>query len=387
MLASLGAFGVLFAESRGEILRLLSDRYVRFQLAISALFILSGLRSANVPYAMFRSLHYVVTFVVNYVVLAYLFRRGFRSPFVRVLIGVVAAASVIGVLEGIFKDPIAFYASLSSVDANGTPLVVAIGRVAGTLGNPIVYATALALAVPFVCELSSGAIRLALFGLMLTASAFAASGTAVVIWLLWLLGVVQRASSLPRKVRGFTVLVLAVLAANSVLTSTPLGLGQESAVNSLLETKDTSISLRMELARMGWNHFMGQDVLGLLLGGGLGSSAALILSQGWLDWFTLDNAYITLLVESGLIGLLAYLSLCAFVLAKAPTASAHWYSVLALMVAGFGFVTFSYASFNLIWVASIATLRLECGGVNVYLEGAEARRRTLHRARQAAVRA
>jgi Zn-dependent protease with chaperone function len=80
---------------------------------------------------------------------------------------------------------------------------------------------------------------------------------------------------------------------------------------------------------------------------------------------TLDNTYTTVFFESGALGLMAFLAVGSNVLVGhrwAIRKNLHWYSILSLLVAGFAFTTIYYATFNLIWVASVATLAFDTQG-------------------------
>ncbi len=132
------------------------------------------------------------------------------------------------------------------------------------------------------------------------------------------------------------------------------------ALDRLVSGNPLNVQTRSDLLIWAVNYFSDlNDPLTILFGAGLKSTISLVSDLSLGTNTTLDNTYTTLLIETGLFGLLAYIYMACsilFSLRKYANKDLHWYSILAIFVAGVSFTTIYYSTFNLIWVASTAIL-------------------------------
>ncbi|MBI5034845.1 MAG: hypothetical protein HZB51_30340 [Chloroflexi bacterium] len=344
---------VLFFESNGKILVILLDRYVRIQLFIVWLFSFGAVISANLQSGMFVALSYFITFVLDYMILVYLFRRGFRSEFIAILVFVAFLATLVGAAEGIVGYSLSFYTD-AFLNAN----VIRGFRVLGTLGNPIIYPMALILAVPLIMEIKASYIKYPMIGLVFVVSLLAISTTAVLMWALLGLGIAMISK---RKVR---LIVIVAVALTLILLAIP-SLGWDSGyigsipLERLVLTNPVSTQTRLDVLFGVWDIYVRDlDVFRLLVGYGLRSVSPAVQSLG-LQTDTPDNVYMALLFENGLLGLGAFLFLGAAILWRFRWSiwkRLDGYAILAWFVAGFIFTTIYYETFNFVWVALVANL-------------------------------
>jgi hypothetical protein len=309
----------------------------------------------------------MTAFVLNFIVLSWIFERGGRRLFVLVLCWVAVTAAALGVAEGLFSyRPPVFVDWFSNYQYELGTEAIGVGegyRVNGTLGNAIVYAMAMILCIPFAAEIRSKWARIGVILLLVVAAAYTISKVValavlpVCIWALWRL-----------KARRFILWggFLTLLALGSQLAP---GAGQRvletllfsrwSARLSDPRTAAYSLGVRAEMAG---SVFSGAtDPGSFLIGHGLLSESR--VSREFIpELGTLDNTYLTFYYETGLVGLLAYLY--AFVgplwdLRHLAKRSLHYWAVVSLLMGSVSFVSYHYYTFNFVAAASIATLYAE----------------------------
>ncbi|MCA9334675.1 hypothetical protein KC953_00855 [Candidatus Saccharibacteria bacterium] len=365
ILATVAVFFLLLVESRGTILWKVPKRYLPVQIVFVWLMVASALFSPTIRSAFFVVLSYSTVFILSFLVVRYLFQRNFRTAFVYILSMTAGLAALIGLVEGLAGTPLSFYTSIYlsyAPDGMAYGLTRSDYRVFGTLGNPIVYAAAMILAIPFALELRPFLLRYAIVIMLLGAATLAVSTTAFLMASVVLIGylVISR-------VRWTTVLFLLVILGVFVWLLIPILTQRfgEGAVMRIVSGDPQNVLAREDMLNLAWTDFTtDQTIASVLFGKGVKSTtvdeyaSALNRTVG-----TIDNTYATLLIETGVVGLIAYLAMAfsiLYPLRRFAFLSMHWYGVLSLFAAGVAFTTVYYSTFNFVWVASVATL--------VYLE-------------------
>ena len=191
LLASVAAFGFVIVDSNGTLFYHLPRRYLPFQILVTLTLFISALIASNVQAGLFVVLSYFATFVLNFLVIDYLFQRGFRRAFVLLVCGVAVVAAAVGIVEGLFHSYVSVYADWFlgyDYAAMSYAMTRADFRVLGTLGNPILYAVAMTLTVPFAGEIRNRVMRYGLVAALFLASGLALSTTAVLVWFVFGLG-------------------------------------------------------------------------------------------------------------------------------------------------------------------------------------------------------
>jgi hypothetical protein len=370
MLVSVAAAGVLFLESKGRLLAPWSQPYVILQALVVAALLFAALLSNDPVAGLYLVLAYSVTFILDFLILAYLFQRGFRPRFVVVVALVVGAAALIGVVEGSARVLPSFYRNIYlnydyirfSYDLTQRQNY----RAFGTLGNPILFATALTLAVPFLLELRPRLLGYAIAVLALAAAFFAVSLTGVLVAAVLAAGLVLTSRHrLPLAAVSLVLVVAAVLllAASRLEAENGSSLALWSEKFNLGE--NNNIRIRLDMLTQAWHYFLNQSNLpDQLLGHGLKYSAELARTwssrqYGYGELGTLDNTYASLLIDAGLLGLAAYVAVMAWLVIAGRHAwrtSLHWYAILSMFAAGISFVTVYYSTINLLWVAAVVAI-------------------------------
>jgi len=366
ILVTVAVFFILLVESKGAILWRMPKHYLPFQVVFVWLMVASALLSPTIKSAFFVVLSYFTVFILSFLEVRYLFQRNFRTAFVHILSMTAALAALIGLIEGFVGRPLSFY---SSIYFSYAPESMAYGltradyRVFGTLGNPIVYATAMILSIPFALELRPAILKYGLVFMLLGAATLAVSTTAFLMATVVLAGylVISR-------VRWTTILFLAVVSGVFMWLLMPIlvqRFGQD-ALTRIVSGDPRNVTARQDMLELAWMDFTtDQTFASVLFGKGVKSTTIDEYASAYNRAVgTIDNTYATLLVETGVIGLATYLAMAfsiLFPLRRFAFSSMHWYGVLSLFAAGIAFTTIYYSTFNFVWVASVATL--------VYLDG------------------
>lgn len=344
-------------------IQVLRSNYVVLQFAVIIFMFVATIVSEDFTAGMFVVISYFVTFALNFVILLYLFQSGFRREFVTILCIVIAVASLVGVIEGLFRAYIPFYLdTYLNYDFARTQYAIVRPefRVFGTLGNPIVYGIEMALAIPFVAEVTNKPIKYILIALLLLAG-FLTLSTTVVILNAILLGGAFIISRIKLRVLflAFTLLMLLALVA-MLFPEVLVQIANSPQLGRAIGGNASNIAVRQYLLSWTLEHTWDGSNIGILLfGHGLKSSIAAVTSLGIGSIDSLDNTYTTLLYETGTLGLASFVLMgwCLCIgLAHSHKHSLHWYSLLGLLIVGLSFTTIYYSTFNLLWVASVATL-------------------------------
>jgi hypothetical protein len=363
---------VLFIDSNGRIIITFPKRYVPYQLLVAWIFLVSAFVSNDVEAGLFVVLSYFVTFVVDFLIVYYLFKRGLRRLFVAILCTTASIAALIGIVEAIFRYYLSFYKDwflMYDYQAMQHAMTRSDFRVLGTLGNPIVYSVAMVLAFPFALEIRHRLLRSLVIVLLLAATIFAVSTTTLMMWLILLTGF-WLTSGHKTRLTLFLVAIVVILAIFLTLQFSQEvkgyllpGWSREFALGNQTNEQFLNLQVRYDLFFWSLARFWdGLSFVSLLFGYGLKSTIQAVKSLGLGRLSTLDSQYVTILFESGILGLVSFLAVGFNVLVGyrwAARRSLHWYSVLSLLIAGMVFTAIHYATFNFVWVASVAALAFD----------------------------
>ena len=226
-------------------------------------------------------------------------------------------------------------------------------RVTGTIGHPVVLASFLTPgAVAFLIKsIAPGKHRLLnLFFFLITFYViFLTSSRGTWATLLILIVYLSLKYKLFKKVINvviFTILISYIL----------LGPFFEYIIGrlSLTTMSDGSVSHRLYMYYWSINQFINNPTL-LLTGGGIGSVYSLLKSNPPPDHFlVVDNIYLTLFVETGLIGLVSFLLIILFVLRIKPISDELFtikIMIIALMINGLTYDSFYWEQISIVfWV-------------------------------------
>lgn len=361
ILVTVAAFLLLTVESKGKILYKLPKHYLPFQSVFVWLLVASAILAPNVRSAFFVVLSYASVFILTFLEVRYLFPRGFRTYFVYILALTAGVAAVIGLIEGLTGAPIPFYTAIlinNAPEESAYWLTRTDYRIFGTLGNPIVYSAAMILAIPFALELRPALLKYGLVIALLSAAALAVSTTAFLMASVVLVGYL-----IVFRIKLTTMLFLATLASILIWLLTPVLIARfgEGALMRIVSGDPRNVTARLDMLDLAWNDFSTDQTFGsVLFGKGLKSTTIdEYASANNRAVGTIDNTYATLLVETGVVGLVVYLVMAfsiLFPMRRFAFSSMHWYGVLSLFAAGVAFTTIYYSTFNFVWVASVATL-------------------------------
>jgi len=366
--ATVVVFFFLAIQSRFAILSILCEPYCILQLAYCWILVISALRSPSLPSALHAGLLYCCTFLLNYVVLRYVTRRhGIRSlSTLVVVIGVVAGA--VGIGQGMLglRPPMydAWYEDYYALPAEDFTLATV--RVTGTMNNPILYAVLMVLVIPYALELRHRSSRVLALLTVLLAASLSGSRTALAAVVFAVGAVVVYRRRMLRAVPAVCLAAVLLLAALGGLAVSD----EPSRVGFLLERaglKEQSsavaaaaslgISLRWQVLGDGL-HEVWEDwgALTWMLGRGYFSSAS-IGQKFYSGYNAVDNVYLSVFYERGILGLLLFAGAFTAFLIRSRRASRmtlHWYTPLAMALVGFSFSWDSYSTFNILVVGSMA---------------------------------
>lgn len=366
--ATLGVLGILLIQSRGRVLSYLREPYCIVQSAYCIVLVLSALVAPSPPIALHASLLYYCTFVLNYAILRHVTRAYGVRWLSTVVVCIGLAAAAVSIVQGVIGLSIPmydeWYRSYSRVEAENYTLTTV--RASGTMSNPILYGLLMALVIPYAFDLKHTIRRTLVVLVVLLAAGLSGSRTVLVAALFGVGAVVVY--------RWRTLWVLPFAAIGLVVLAVSLGgvstVGEDSRVDFLLqraglrpETNEAvsaaafGINLRREVLAQGLRE-MSDEWEGLTWIVGRGYFAATSVGQRVLPWYTtVDNVYMTVVYERGLLGLALFVGAGLTFLSRtrhAATVTLHWYAPLVLALAGFSFSWDAYSTFNILAVGSMA---------------------------------
>jgi len=367
ILASLVCFLCLVIESNGAIFKSAGSRvYLQWQCLFAAALLVAATLSADAKPALFVALNYFICFVLNFLILRYLFTHGNRRTYIAIVCTVASAAAVLGLIERTAGYYLPFYrdAFLNFDYAQMSFAMAQTGdtfRVLGPLGSPILHAVVLSLALPFAMELK-GALRWIVAGLLIASILLSTAMTGALMMACYAMG---RLVGYARKLRVFALIgcALALTAVIGVIATVDLDGNEAQPIQRVIYGDGRNVQARLEMIEMGISKVVNfDDAAGLFVGRGLKSSRELVMTPGAAYFSTFDNAWLTVAYEAGIPAFLFFVAVQIAVLwhlRRFSAISAHWWGVFGWCAAGASFVTLYYSTCNFLWVALVAWLWTE----------------------------
>ncbi len=345
-----------------------SKPWVIANFVFAVLCLCTSLISTSWQTSLFYSYMWVSNFVLCFLIVDLLVEKIKLKGLVLAISAVAVCQIAVGIMEGFFQTRLLIYqlASLNYMNSMGAIVLADRGnswdlRILGTLGDPILFGTALMLSIPFLARLNHRFIRLSLICAASVVALMTLSRT-VFVFLGCYLAVYLWNCSLSRKVAA----ALAVLAIFLVLThvDNPLSdnwsmrLDDEAAAQN-----GGGVELRKEMTTEVIADSLWRSNLWQALCGHGFYSTANIASQYQDVSTTIDNAYATILYENGLIGLILYLVICWLPFRSISRASPRDYLLIAgygaILLCGFSFVSSMVFSVNILLMTIVVSMDAE----------------------------
>lgn len=294
------------------------------------------------------------TYTVSvYLILYNLFRDGFGKTFNWIISIVIVVSALVGIAEHLFDwlPPmyIGWYNNIYSVNIQ-RHMAWSNHRAIGTLGNPLVYATTLTLGIPFLWRIKPIPLRLLFIGIVFYAVIVSQARTA----LLFL--VIMMTSIAMIHIRSTTSVIIAGLLLSVVYL---IFIDTGTIENIIFRNNLRSLYIRYDLFvgtvdvifsdNNYWNFFIGR---------GLGLASELPGQLFIKTAKTIENQYLTLLYEIGIIGMLIYIAVLGIPIFqyRKQKNSLHWYSLILVALVGFSFTNLFRPAINFIWIANMMYL-------------------------------
>ncbi len=402
--ASLIAFAAVLLHSRGRAVDFFREPYCLFQIGYGVLLVASAIRAPAPLAALHWSLLYFCTFTVNYVTLRYITERhGTRYLSIAVVVFGIAAAAV-SIVQAVWGIPVPIYDAWFENYFRRPPENYALAnvRAAGTMSNPILYCVLMLLAVLFAFDRRNLVIRSVSLFVLLFAAGLSGSRTALplvlvivvgclMVWrwrairalpaaaavaalLVWSIGWMSAAGDASRAAfladrSGLTLARPAPAESPAPPASVTAGPGSGPArvdvppppapKSEAVTGGELGITLRRDALLNGLREMIYEWSPAMwIFGRGTFSSAA--VGQRLQPWYnTVDNTFLTVLYERGLLGLTFFVGAFGVFLYRTRARAfetIHWYAPVMLALAGFSFCWDAYSAFNLLVVASMVVV-------------------------------
>lgn len=355
--------------SSGTLRVAFASSYCVAMTAFAMMMLQSALRapSAYVLTSIQATAAFFCIFVGDYAIFRFAILCRSRRVMARTITTASVAAAGVGIVGALAGATIAPYSGWYFDYFGISPDIAVISRALGTLNQPILFGTAMMLAIPFVIEISSKAIRYAALTIVLLAGVLTASRTILVLAFVFVVG-----SALVNGARLFIRFAIALLLGLLIVqyVGVPSEWQSDPRVSFLMSragigndvvarTAVDNLQLRRAAAAMAIDQIAGEstdDVFSFGVGRGY-TTAGILGSRINAQLATLDNTFVTLLYEEGLLGLLLFCTAFAVFLYESRAASRtslHWYAALALLGTGVSFDFEAYTTFNVLAAASMA---------------------------------
>jgi hypothetical protein len=409
--ATVCVFFILIVQTRGTILRYLREPYGIIQSLYAGALFVGALRAPSPPSALHWSLLYYCTFVLNFVILRHV-TRGYGTRWLStIVVGLGLAAAAVGVMQVVIEMPLPMYDAWyeSYFKRSPSDYTLASSRATGTMSNPILYCVLMALVIPYALDVKNGVGRaVALFSIMFAAglsgsrtgvfvvAAFAAGAFVVYRW--------RAVRALPAVGLGLVLLLaslswltpggqdsrlallgerLSFMADRSAVDAVTVAPGGASSAMSPAVPASVAVDRSPDESRaVSPNPPSRSQVsaaLGVSLRRGVVVEATREMTQEWgaLTWMigrgsftaafvgtriqswynTVDNVFLSVLYERGLLGLVLFTGAFVSLLIatrRVARETLHWFAPVALAVAGLSFCWDAYSMFNILAVGSMA---------------------------------
>lgn len=353
---------LLFCRSQLAVSRV-SKRWLVLNLVFAIFFFLTSAISTNWDVSLFYAYMWVSNFVLCFLIVDLFFDKIGLRGLVLVLCIVVVCQLVIGGMEGFFQTrfPIYEVASLDYLTSMGAVVLGERGtswdlRIMGTLGDPILFSTALMLSVPFLAKVNHRLLRLVLICAACVVALMTLSRTVFVFLGCYSAFYLWNCSSW-KKIATALVIVAVLLV--GVLVWTPLFDNWSLRLDEEKDLQDLGgVEMRENMTMQAVEDTLFQSSLWqTLFGHGFYSTKE--IASTYMDVSTtIDNSYATVLYEHGLTGLILYLVICLLPLRKIPDHTNYLMvaAYVGILLCGFSFATFGVFSINLLVMTIIVAV-------------------------------
>jgi hypothetical protein len=387
--ATLGVLIVLIVQSRGAVLSFLRERYCVIQSIYACVLVAAALRAPSPPAALHWTLLYYCTFVLNYVILRHVTRLHGSHWVSVVVVALGVAAAAVSIVQGVIGIPLPMYDAWFQNYFSTAPENYALptSRAAGTMNNPVLNSVLMALLIPFALDVKNTRARSVALFTILFAAGLSGSRTVVIV-VVFAAGavVVYRwcaVRALPSVALGLVLLAVSLTWLTPGEHNSRLGLlvdrltflvhtdaGPNSRSRGRIAFPSASdpgaqaevsaalgVSLRKGAVIEGIRE-MTQEWEPLTWIVGRGSFTAPFIGMRIQPWYnTVDNVFLSVLYERGLLGLTLFVgAFLSFLIATRRTAmtTVHWYAPVTLALAGLSLCWDAYSMFNILVVGSMA---------------------------------
>lgn len=332
-----------------------SKPWVVLNLVFAIFSFLTSVIATRWDISLFYSYLWISNFVFCYLIVDLVVEKIKLKGLVLVICTVVVCQIAVGIIEGLFQTRFLMY-ELGSLDYLLSMGAVVLGergntwdlRVFGTLGDPILFGSALMLSIPFLAKLNHRLIRPVLICMASFVALMSLSRTVFLFFGCYLVLYFYKSSVL-KKVAA----TLAILAIFMVVISidSPLSLNWGMRLEEERAAQEMGgVEMRTNMAVHAFEEsLMNSSLWGALFGHGWYSTSE-IANQYFEVSTTIDNAYLTILYETGLMGLILYLVICSLPLRsiRGRDNSLLVAGYVGILLCGFSFVTHRVFSINLL---------------------------------------
>lgn len=374
-------FGIIFLKEKLylKIPEMLKNPYIQNQLIIIAVFLIS-IRNEYMHKAIGFTVQYICIFLINFINFHYLLKeKRAKKIIISVAITSALAAALIGIYEFITKtypQPYKYFISITNgpndfIDDASSKYLMA----KGTQGLHIIYSFLMAISV-CLCEFIKSKWHKTLFFIIMCIGCIvgiSTTGFAILSVLCFgMLYIFMSKIDFKRiKKHTLTLIIIALLTTIIIITAVFIEIPSIGDITKRI-IAGGSESTQMRANRTNWviynmKNFATNDMPKFLFGNGLKTSSPNYTKDfpppPW--WpvgtglvYSLDNEYLSLAYETGIIGLLLFcFSWLKLLLNKSyKIKSMVWWLILSYMVGLFGLDFLPYSGINAIFVFLIAAL-------------------------------
>jgi hypothetical protein len=347
---------LLFWFPKQTFMRSLSKPWVVLNLIFAAFCFFTSLLSTDWQTSLFYSYLWISNFVFSFLIVDLLFQKIKLKGLILVICTVAVFQIAIGILEGFFQIRLPIYelASVRYLSSMGAVVSGERGnswdsRVLGSLGDPILFGTVLMLLIPFLVKVNQRFLRFVLIGVVSLLALMTLSRTVLLFFGCYLAVYFYR-SSLSQRVIA-TVALLATFVVIFNVNNSLANEWSERFQEELLAPETGGVAMRESMAIQAIEDgVLNSDLWSVLCGHGFYSSKE-IGGQYLQVSTTIDDAYVTVLYENGLIGLILYLLICFLPFRNTSRGRENHLLVagyVGILLCGFSFVTYRVFSVNLL---------------------------------------
>lgn len=313
--------------------------------------------------ASFYSFFWASNYLMLYVIISVFYEKIGKSGIIFTTAMIIVIQIVIGALEAFadYKLPLFELARLNYMINMGAHVLGPRGtawdlRVMGTLGDPILFGIGLVIAIPFLGQIQNKWTR---GFLIITASLIAIMTLSRSIFLFLLLYIIWLFLFSVKKTKIILALTGCLFAGLILITDNPITANWSRRISDEAGSPSSGgIALRAEMNKSAISEvFIGSVDGEFIWGKGFYSSKELGAKYQEVST-TIDNSYLTILYENGMIGLMIYLLICIIPIVnhKNKIHSIEFWAYLGVLIMGFSFVGFRVMSINVHIISLIIAL-------------------------------